>query len=187
MLIGTPGGRVALIIQLLYSVPFATVTVFGALLARSEFGLDPAHSQLGFTTFFVMSFASRVVLVRRSPIASKLAVFAGCTVLTATGLALLASGGPTVAFFVAMALLGLPHGAIFPLALSLVASSAEPEQLAAANAGLFAVTSLAAAVTPAVLGVTASALGYRAMAASALVPVAVFSILLATQRRGVVG
>ncbi|MDE3206147.1 MAG: MFS transporter [Acidobacteriota bacterium] len=187
VLIGTPGGRVALIIQLLYSVPFATVTVFGALLARSEFGLDPAHSQLGFTSFFVMSFASRVVLVRRSPIASKLAVFAGCIVLTATGLALLASGGPTAAFFIAMALLGLPHGAIFPLALSLVASSAQPEQLAAANAGLFAVTSLAAAVTPAVLGVMASAFGYRAMAASALVPVAVFSILLATQRRGVVG
>lgn len=183
VLLRTPGGRTALIMQLLYNMPFAAVTVFGALMARSEFGLDAAHGQLGFTTFFATSFLSRVVVARRSPVNAKTAVFVACIALTAAGLLLLAVGGPPADFFAAMALLGVPHGVIFPLALSLVASSSHHDQLGAANAGFFATTNLVTAVTPAILGVIASVSGYRVMSAATLVPVALFAMLLLAQGR----
>lgn len=183
VLLGTPGGRVALIMQLLYTVPFGIVVVFGALIAKGEFGLNAAHSQLGFTTFFATSLASRVVVARRSPVRAKLAVFAVCIVVTLAGMALLAAGGPAGTFYVAMALLGVPHGAIFPLALSLVASSSRHEQLAAANAGWFAAVNVVAAVTPILLGAVAAAAGFRVMTLAALAPVALFSLLLIGERR----
>ncbi len=181
MLLGTPGGRVALIMQLLYSVPFAAITVFGALLAHKDFGLSAAHSQLGFTTFFVSSFISRVVVARRSPINGKLEVFAVCIALTIAGLALIAFGGPAAVFFLAMALLGVPHGVIFPLALSLVASSAHDGHLAAANAGMFATVGLVSAITPALLGAVAAASGFQLMTVAVLAPVVIFSALFAMQ------
>ena len=181
VLLGTPGGRVALIMQLLYSVPFAAITVFGALLAHKDFGLSAAHSQLGFTTFFVTSFISRVVVVRRSPINAKLTVFALCIALTIAGLALIAFGGPAAVFFLAMGLLGVPHGVIFPLALSLIASSAHDGHLAAANAGMFATVGLVSAITPALLGAVAAASGYQLMTVAVLAPVVIFSALFAMQ------
>ena len=181
VLLGTPGGRMALTMQLLYSVPFAAITVFGALLARNEFGLSAAHSQLGFTTFFMTSLLSRVVVARRSPVRAKLAVFAACIVLTIAGLALIVLGGPAAVFFLAMAMLGVPHGVIFPLALSLVASSAHEGHLAAANAGMFATVSLVSAITPALLGAVAATSGYHLMIAAVLAPVLVFSALFLTQ------
>ena len=183
VLLGTPAGRIALIMQLLYTVPFAMVTVFGALLARNVFGLTAAHSQLGFTALFVTSLASRVAVVRRSPIEAKLPLFAACVALTIAGLTLLALGGQPVVFYVAMALLGVPHGVIFPLALSLVASSARDGQLAAANAGLFATVSLVSAMAPAILGSIASAFDYRIMAAAVIAPVLIFTMLLLAQWR----
>ena len=181
VLLGTPGGRIALIMQLLYSVPFAAVTVFGALLAHTEFGLSAAHSQLGFTTFFVTSLVSRVVVARRSPIRAKFAVFAVCIILTIAGLALIVLGGPPAVFFLAMALLGIPHGVIFPLALSLVASSAHDAHLAAANAGLFATVGLVSAITPVLLGAIVAASGYQLMTAAVLAPVVLFAALFLTQ------
>ncbi len=183
VLLGSPAGRIALIMQLLYTVPFAMVTVFGALVARNEFGLTAAHSQLGFTALFLTSLASRVAVVRRSPIKAKLPLFAACVALTIAGLSLLVMGGPAAVFFAAMALLGVPHGVIFPLALSLVASSARDGQLAAANAGLFATVSLVSAVAPALLGMLAGAFNYQIMTAAVLGPVLLFTMLLLAQWR----
>ncbi|MDA8262755.1 MAG: hypothetical protein M0Z47_07985 [Actinomycetota bacterium] len=185
VLLGTSAGRVALIMQLLYSVPFAMVTVFGALVARNEFGMNAAHSQLGFTTFFVASLISRVVVMRLSPIKAKLAVFAACIALTIAGLVMLSLGGPAAVFFVAMVLLGVPHGVIFPLALSLVASAARDGQLAAANAGMFATVAMVSAISPALLGAVAGALDYQLMTASVLVPVIACTLILVVQRKAI--
>jgi cyanate permease len=80
-----------------------------------------------------------------------------------------------------MAMLGVPHGVIFPLALSLVASSAHEGHLAAANAGMFATVSLVSAITPALLGAVAATSGYHLMIAAVLAPVLVFSALFLTQ------
>lgn len=180
-LLKTPGGRMALVAQLLYSVPFAAITVFGALMARSVFKMTPAGAQLAFTVFFVASLLSRLVVARVSPIARKRRAFLVAAALSALGMVLLSFGGPSPLLFVAMVSLGVPHGVTFPLALALTAESGGEDQLAANNAALFAATSVVAVAAPVALGAVAAAAGYQVMTALVLVPVAAFSMLLVAQ------
>lgn len=181
--VASPGGRLALTVQLLYAVPFSAVIVFGGLIARDVYGLSAAGAQAGFTAFFSASLLTRLVVARRSPIRRKLRVFAASVALTLAGLALLAVGGSAGLFFGAMVLLGIPHGVTFPLVLALVAESVPSDRLAQANATLFAATSAVSVVAPVVLGAVAAAAGYRVMTAVVLAPVAAFAGLLAAQRR----
>lgn len=182
-LVATRGGRLAVTAQLLYAVPFAAVTVFGALVARTTFGTSAAGAQLGFTTFFVASLASRLLVVRHSPVQRKLRVLGASAALTVVGVALLALGGPLPIYFAAMLVLGVPHGVTFPLALALTAEASPHSRLAAANAGLFAATNAVNVVAPILLGAVAAAAGYQVMTAVVLAPVAAFTMLLAAQSR----
>ncbi len=181
-LLGSREGRVALIAQLLYAIPFAGVTVFGALVARIGFGVSPAMAQVAFTVFFVLSFASRGAVTVRSPIARKLPLFWAAASLTAAGLLLLGLGHGLVLLLVAMGVLGIPHGLTFPLALAMAADSTDLAGLPRANATLLGSTNLAAVIVPLVLGAIVPAVGYRGIALVLLAPVAVCAGLLFTQR-----
>ena len=180
-LLATGGGRMALTVQLLYAVPFSAITVFGALVARGVFNMTPAGAQLAFTVFFVASLLSRLVVARISPIDHKRRALLLAACLTGAGLVLLSLGGPPLFMFIAMVLLGVPHGVTFPLALALIAQSVGTDQLAASNAALFAATSVVAVAAPVALGAVAAAASYRVMIALVLVPVAAFSTLLMVQ------
>ncbi len=174
----TPGGRLALTAQLLYAVPFAGVTVFGALVARVAFGVTPGEAQLAFTAFFATSFAARALVVWRAPVTRKRAVFQVSGAMTVTGLVLLGVGNGLPLLLVAMAVLGLPHGFTFPLALALVAEAAPPGGLTRANAVLLGASNLTGVIAPVVLGALVQPAGYRGMVLLILVPVVVFGALL---------
>ena len=174
----TPGGRLALTAQLLYAVPFAGVTVFGALVARVAFGVTPGEAQLAFTAFFATSFAARALVVWRAPVTRKRAVFQISGAMTVTGLVLLGVGHGLPLLLVAMAVLGLPHGFTFPLALALVAEAAPPGGLTRANAVLLGASNLTGVIAPVVLGALVQPAGYRGMVLLILVPVVVFGALL---------
>ena len=176
----------ALTVQLLYAVPFSAVTVFGALLARHDYGLSPAGTQLAFSAFFVASLLGRLAITRRSPVPAKHRVLLGAALVTAVGMVVLSLGGSPLVLFTAMVVLGVAHGVTFPLALALVAESVPSEQLAAANASLFAATNLVSVTAPILLGQIVEHAGYPAMCLAVLGPVAVFSAALAAQSAGAV-
>ena len=180
-LLGSSGGRIALTVQLLYAVPFSALTVFGALIARQEFGLNAAGTQLAFSAFFVTSLLSRFALTLRSPIPAKNPIFVLAVVCTVAGMLLLAWRGPPLRLFLAMTVLGIAHGVTFPLALVLVAQSVPHDALAAANASLFAATNLVSVSAPIILGVIADAAGYPVMSLVVLAPVLVFTAVLSRQ------
>lgn len=180
-LLSTPGGRVALTVQLLYGVPFSAITVFGALLARHDFGLSPAGTQLAFSAFFVASLLGRLAITRRSPVPSKHRILVAAAAMTGLGMAVLSLRGSALVLFTAMVILGVAHGVTFPLALALVAESVPPEQLAAANASLFAATSLVSVTAPIVLGQIVVHAGYPVMCLAVLGPVAAFTAVLISQ------
>ncbi|MHB1500997.1 MAG: MFS transporter [Candidatus Dormibacteria bacterium] len=180
--VANPGWRAAVTAQLLYSVPFAAITVFGAVLARTAFGVTPEQVQIGFSCFFVTSLAARALIVWRAPIVHKLPVLLGSGIITVVGLLLLATGQGFAMLLVAMGILGLPHGLTFPIVLAQVAESAAPEGLAAANAALLAVSNSSSIVVPAVLGLLIPMTGYRGMALLLLLPVLGFGGLLWQQR-----
>lgn len=180
-LLATAGGRLALTAQLLYSVPFTGITVFGAPLARSVFGVSPAGTQVAFTVFFVASLTARSLLVWRSPLRRKTGVLRGAAVLTVSAILVLGLGHGLAALLIGMALFGIPHGLTFPLVLALVADAVPVPGLARATATIFATTNVAAVVVPALLGLVVQLAGYRAMDLVLLVPVVVTGAVLVRQ------
>lgn len=186
-LLRVPGWRLALVAQLLYTIPFAGIVVFGPLVGHVRFGVSPSVVQLAFTVFFVTSFAARAVVLWKTPIRRKLPLFWLAAGLTASGIALLGLGNGLGLLLLAMGVLGIPHGLTFPLVLSLVAESCPGEALARANATLMALTNLTTIAVPFVLGTLVPALGYGGMVLTMLLPVAVFAALLARQQGPAVG
>lgn len=182
-LLGARGGRLALTAQLLYAVPFAGITVFAALVGHFVFGASPAETQLGFTAFFMTSLAVRVLVSWRSPVVHKMAFFLLSALLTAGGIMALGTGHGLVVFFVAMGILGVPHGLTFPLSLALVADSMSGAELPRANANLLAASNVATIVVPPVLGGLVPFFGYRGMTLFILVPLGLFTALLWFQRQ----
>lgn len=176
-LFASRAGRTALVAQLLYAVPFSGVTVFGALVARRGFGVSAAEAQLGFTVFFVCSFAARAAVAWRAPIAAKQALLWASAALTATGLVLLGTGHGLVLLLVAMGVLGVPHGLTFPLALALVAEATPVDALPRANATLLGSTNLSSVAVPLALGAIVPTVGYQGMMLAVLLPVGAFALV----------
>jgi len=181
-LVGSREGRLALTAQLLYAVPFAGITVFAALVGETVFGASPAETQLGFTGFFVTSLVVRSIVSWRSPVTHKMMLFLLSALLTAVGIVLLGTGHGLGLFFVAMAILGLPHGMTFPLSLALVADSVSGAELPRANANLLAVSNVATIAVPPILGALVPSFGYGGMTLFILFPLGIFTALLWFQR-----
>jgi len=177
-----PSFRLGFLAMVMYQVPFAALVVYGVVIGRSVYGLSTADAELGFTVFFLVSFGVRGLVAWRSPIQAKYGLFLAGAAITAGGVALIAFGHGAASYYVALALLGVPHGLTFPLALAAVADAAPPGRLASANAQLSAATSLLSVATPAILGALATALGERGMLALVLVPVGTLATVIALQR-----
>lgn len=168
--------RLALTGELIYAAPFAAIVVFGALLARREYDLGPAATEVAFGVFFAISFLVRAVLVWRSPIQHKLGLFRVAAVLTLGGLAVIATGHSIIVLVAAMALLGIPHGLEFPLSMGLVAEGRPHHELASINAHLSASVQAVNLTLPLLLGAGIDAIGYRPMFLLLLVPVAAAAV-----------
>ncbi len=172
----------ALVAQLMYAVPFAGITVFGAEVARAQAHATAAQAQLAFTAFFATSLLSRAVLAWLAPVKRKSSAFILSGVLTLAGIAIIATGHSFAFFLIGMAVIGVPHGIIFPLGLSLLADSLAPEELPRANSTLIGASNLVSVAVPPLLGEIAVAYGYEPMMLSidapALILLAVLAYLL---------
>lgn len=178
-LLAVPGWRLAVTVDLLYALPFVTVTTFGALLARQDYGATPAQAALMFTAFFTASLLARACLAVLPMARFTPALIAGAVVTTLAGLLLLALGRGLSELVLAAIVLGVPHGVTFPVVLGLVARSVPPEQLPAANALLLAVANGSTVLAPSILGVLAAHAGYRATMLIVVIPAAGFGAVLA--------
>lgn len=170
-----PGFQVALFGQLLYAAPFAAIVVFGALMDRHDFHLSAAGTQIAFGVFFAVSFVVRSLLAWQSPIPHKIGLFRLSSALTLAGLIMLALSHGVAALLIAMAVLGVPHGLTFPLAMGLVAEDRSHSELAEVNAHLSAAVQAVNLGLPLVLGIGIDAVGYREMFLVLLAPVALAS------------
>jgi DHA1 family multidrug resistance protein-like MFS transporter len=170
-LLQTPEVVKALFAQLMYAVPFAALTVFGAEVARVIDRATAAQAQLAFTVFFVSSLSCRGLVAWRSPVQRKGLAFGVSGLFTIAGLAFIVAGHSFLLFLVGMIILGVPHGAIFPLALSALSGSLPPDQLPRANSLLMGSSNFIGIIAPPILGLIAAAATYRLMMTTVLVPV----------------
>ena len=177
-----PHFRLALAALLVYQVPFVAIVVFGAVLAKDSYGLSPALAQLAFTAFFFTSLTIRAAVVWASPVERKWRLFVIATAITFGGIVLAAAGGGPATFYLAMVMLGVPHGLVFPLSLALVAEGVPHSALARANAAVAAVTGAVVVVTPGLLGMVAQSAGLRPMLLTTLGPMLLASVALIASR-----
>ncbi len=173
-----PHLRQAILALLLYQIPFVAVTSFGALIAHFAYGASASFAQLSFSIFFAFSLGTRLLLVWRPPGNRGGLLLRLAAIATLSGIVMLGFGHGLVLLVVAMAVLGIPHGLVYPVSLSLVARGTSSPDLPKANAVLFAATSSVSLVIPLVLGVVATYLGYRDMSLLMFIPVAVLAVLL---------
>ncbi len=170
--------RLAIVGQLLYQVPFVAAVTFGALIAHSIYDVSTSLAQLSFSVFFAFSLASRMILVWKPSGNSSSLVLRISAIVTLFGVVLLGVGRDPIYFLLAMALLGVPHGFIYPVSISLIARGTITSDIPRANSILFASTSIVSVVGPFVLGVVVTELGYRAMLVLVLIPVLALSLML---------
>lgn len=175
--------RLALAALLTYQAPFAAVITFGALLARHADHTSASGASLAFAVFFGVSFGVRVVVVATAPVRHQRVALAVAVMGTAAGIAILSASSSVPFLIVGMAVLGAPHGFMFPMASTVLAEGVPAKALGRANARLMASANLVTIVVPFAAGWLAVAVGYRLMFLSLEVPVAVFGALLASALR----
>ncbi len=173
------GWRLAVAAQLLYQVPFVAVISFGVVAGEHLDGVHLAEAQLGISAFFALSMLTRAAVTARRPIERPRSAVLVVAALTMVGVTLFAFGQSAALMFVALGVLGIPHGLVYPVALGLIADETPPAQLVRANAAFSACTSTVSAVMPAVLGALGAAAGLRVMFLALLVPVAGIGLLVA--------
>ena len=173
-----PHFRLAAVALLLYQVPFVAITAFGALIARYEYGITVALAQVSFTLFFLVSLFTRSMLVWKHPGEKEGSLLRLSAILTFAGTLLLAIGHSVFFLFAAMIFLGVPHGFVYPLAISTISRSTSPRDVPRANAALSAATSATSVVSPILLGAIATLFGYQAIAFITLIPVGILGIWL---------
>jgi MFS family permease len=166
--------RLAICGQAIYMLPFAVVIVFAGLLAESLYHASASTTEIGIALFFIVSLVCRATLTRRPAVDHRVTLFGLCIAATLLGLALLATGVNVGLFLLALAVLGAPHGLIYPLALGLVADSIPGHELPRANAGFQAMSNAINVAAPLALGLVLDHFGARVMllvAAIAVTPI----------------
>lgn len=170
--------RLAILGLLLYQVPFVAVTTFGVLIAHFSYGASAATAQLSFTVFFVFSFSTRSILLWKPFGIHSGLLLRIAALVTLVGVLVLGAGHDLILLMIAMALLGIPHGLVYPLSISLVAHGTTSADLPKANAILSTATNAVSVTGPFLLGVITTHLGYRTMLFLVFIPVAVLTAVL---------
>lgn len=164
--------------MLMYQAPSTALVVFGGLLARYRVHASTTNIEFAFGVFFGVSLVVRAFLTIWPPVSKRTAVLVASALATVTGVAVLATASGLPALFLAMAILGAPHGTTFPLASSILAETTPRKGLARANGILMACDNAVAVIVPFVCGWLIEAVGYRSTFLLLEVPVVGFASLL---------
>ena len=170
------GFRIAIYTQLIYSFPFVAAISFGALAAHFIYHISASSTQLAFTALFGASFASRGVIVLYPHRLKLRALVIFSSSLSIIAIIIFATGSSPLELFLAFALLGVPHGLVYPISLNLARNSVCEAELDRANSLLSAAAGSANIISPFVLGYFADFFGLRWMIILVLIPTIAFAI-----------
>ncbi len=169
--------KFAIFIQIAYMIPFVSVVSFGGLYLRSFDRIDINQFSLYLSVFFLTSLLMRLLLVKRSPVHNPYLICGLAVVASITGLGALTSFRGIYSAIIGLAILGVPHGIMYPLSLSIVAENTPNEMLAKSNAQLAAFANLVPLVVPVLIGISINEVNYRFTFMLLALPVALFAVL----------
>ncbi|MCL4448430.1 MAG: MFS transporter [Actinobacteria bacterium] len=165
--------------QLVHQIAFIAVIAFGVLLAHSGYGMNTVMAEIAFGVFFTVSMLIRALLTIHSVAQRKLGLLWLSLAATFAGMLLIGFGRSISIFFLGMGILGIAHGATFPILLTVVVETVPTEELPRINAELTAVLGLVSIIVPFVLGFIAQHVGYKTTFLWMDIPIALLSIVFA--------
>ena len=159
-----------------YNVPFAAFTTFLAILAKERFDLSDFQAYSVFLPFYILSFLTRLSMTLRpfNDLSKPLLISILITVLGLLGILF----APSYAMFlVVIALLGIPHGSIFPMSTIMISRATKVEERNAVNSYFLAYNNILFLVVPAVVGFASTFIGLTLAITLLVIPVAISAIM----------
>ena len=149
-----PGFLASIIAITAYNVPFAAFTVFMAIYLRTEFGVSLVFSFSVYILFFLTSFSTRIYLFARplKLIKKPLFFLIYLTIICVVLIPVLTIFNSLYLVLLVIAILGIPHGGIFPISTILLSRGVPRESLNAANSYFMSYNNVLFIVIPAIFG-----------------------------------
>lgn len=142
-----------------YNVPFAAITSFLVIFTVTKFSVSSSIAYSVFIYFFLTSFIARLTMAIK-PFKSLFAPLLISALITVTGLSLIPFMSSFWLFVLIMALLGIPHGTIFPMSSMLIARGTKPEERNVANSYFMAYNNALFITVPVIFGYLSYAVGF---------------------------
>ncbi|MCI2414208.1 MAG: MFS transporter [Candidatus Aramenus sp.] len=153
-----------------YNVPFAAFTAFLTIYGIEVLGLPKSLAYFSYIPFFTTSFLTRLFMTIRQFESLRLPLLVSIiiTVVGLTGMVI----SPNYMIFIAfMALLGIPHGSIFPMSTIMIARATTTEERNAVNSYFLAYNNILFFVVPVAVGALSEVIGLRMSFLVLLIPV----------------
>lgn len=144
----------------IYNVPFAAITSFLVIFAVERFHVGSSTAYSVFIFFFATSFLTRLTMAIH-PFRKLFTPLAVASVITISSLFALPFMSSFAVFIILMAVLGIPHGSIFPISSMLIARGTRPEERSVANSYFMAYNNVLFIVVPAVFGFLSLRIGFQ--------------------------
>jgi len=161
----------------IYNIPFSIITVFAAIYSIDVYHVSSTLAYSIYIPFFTISFLTRLFMAIR-PFRDLRTPITISAILTASGVMLLAYPLNFFAVIIAMALLGIPHGAIFPMSTIIISRGTDVSERNAVNSYFVAFGNIIVIIVPPIFGFLVQYLGYRILIASLVLPVLLFFFLI---------
>lgn len=159
--INTPGFLAAILSITAYNVPFAAFTVFMDIYTKETFHVSSSFAYYVFIFFFAASLLTRIYMQIRpfKHLRIPLTIFILITVI-----AFLVIGfvNNIYVYFAIIAIMGIPHGGIFPIATILISRGTPRERLNAANSYFTSYNNILFLAVPPLFGYVSTLISYNA-------------------------
>ena len=144
----------------IYNVPFAAITSFLVIFAVESFNVSSSTAYSVFILFFATSFLTRLSMAIR-PFKALFIPLMVSSAITIASLIALPFMSSFIVFVALMAVLGIPHGSIFPISSMLVARGTRPEERSVANSYFMAYNNVLFIAVPVAFGYLSLHMGYQ--------------------------
>jgi len=159
-----------------YNVPFAAFTTFLAILAKERFDLSDFQAYSVFLPFYILSFLTRLSMTLR-PINNLSKPLLISILITVIGLLGILYAPSYLMFLIVIALLGIPHGSIFPMSTIMISRATKVEERNAVNSYFMAYNNILFLIVPAIVGFVAIFIGLTLAITLLVVPVTISAFM----------
>lgn len=150
----------ALTLLLMFEVPFEAVTIFGGLMGNKVEHLNYSSIAIAFSVLFFISLICRLTFAATNHL-NKVQLL----IVVSIASALISLAGfdfnSSVIFYISMAIFGIGHGIIYPLALSVIRKTIPMVFVRQANSTLSTINQLSAVIVPFGMGFEITKIGFQ--------------------------